>query len=122
MNDKRVPILDEEPKYKKKSKGNCAPRSKHKHIYETVLLHIHYRFIDYKTGKEHVKVFMKPTKVCTICGRVGHVDQDPSYYINTPVNNTLFEYYTKDLTQKALDLPGWYITDALDKFAVKMQD
>ena len=55
MDDKRIPLLDEEPKHKKKSKGNGEPRSKHKHVYETVLLHRHYRFIDHKTGKEHIR-------------------------------------------------------------------
>lgn len=120
MDEKRTPLIEEEPKYKKKSQSKGQPRSKHKHIYETVLLHKYYHGIDYETGGERIRVDTLPTKVCTICGRVGDIDRDPSYYANDDKQMYLFLSYA-DLSEKALSLPRWHIKDYFDKFAVKME-
>lgn len=119
MNDKRIPLVDEEPKHKKKSTAKGQPRSKHKHIYETVLLTKHYHSQNFQTGKPKVHSESLPTKVCTICGRIGSVDWDDSYYINKQTTGIPFIVYSKELTEKALNLPKWYVEDFWDKFAVK---
>lgn len=120
MDEKREPLVDDEPKYKKKSAGKGQPRSKHKHIYETVLLTKDYHTTDYKTGKPIITKSILPTKVCVICGRIDKVDDDPSYYIKTPVTNIPFLASVKELSEEALNLPKWYAEDFWDKFAVKV--
>lgn len=120
MDEKRTPLIEEESKYKKKSQSKGQPRSKHKHIYETVLLHKLYHSINYQTGKELSRVYLYPTKVCTICGRVGDIDKDSSYYID---NQKIYWFLSeKSLTDKALSLPKWYVKDYFDKFAIKMKE
>lgn len=117
MNERRMPLEKEEPKHKKKSQGNGLPRSKHKHIYETVLLVANYHHTDLKTGKDRITQVITPTKVCTICGRVNGVDDDPSYYVEEPITDLPFLYHKKELSEKALNLPKWYLDDYWDKFA-----
>lgn len=119
MHEKRIPLVNEEPKYKKKSKSKGQPRSKHKHIYETVLLIRNYHTTDYKTGKQKVTQSMYPTKVCTICGRISGFDDDQSYYVKKSVENLPFIAFEKELSEKALSLPKWYTKDFFDKFAIK---
>lgn len=121
MNEKRIPLADEEPKYKKKSKSKGQPRSKHKHIYETVLLTKDYHTTDYKTGKPKITQTIFPTKVCTICGRVDEVDKDQSFYIKKTVPDLPFVVYENVLSEKALNLPKWYAKDFWDKFAIKIE-
>lgn len=118
MNEKRIPLVDEEPKYKKKSTAKGQPRSKHKHIYETVLLITDYHYTDFKTGKPTISQTTGPTKVCTICGRIDETDNDTSYYIIKPIPNLPFVVYDKELSEKALNLPKWK-RDFFDKFAIK---
>lgn len=122
MNDKRTILTDEEPKHKKKSKGNGLPRSKHKHTYETVLLSRYYRFPDLDTGLEKVYEQRRPTKVCTICGRIDYMDDDPSYYeiIQSTLNPPFI--YEKVLTEKALNLPRWKVEEPYGKFATKKEE
>ena len=122
MNDKRTILTDEEPKHKKKSKGNGLPRSKHKHIYETVLLHHEFRYTSPKTGKEVVVPKDVPTKVCVVCGRIDYVDTDPSYYERVQVKDVPFLFYEKVLTEKALKLPKWSADSIYGKFATKMEE
>lgn len=122
MNEKRMPLMNEEPKHKKKSKGNGLPRSKHKHIYETVLLYRYYHYTNYETGGDKVVENVTPTKVCTICGRVDYTDRDPSYYTMVPLKYFPFSVYEKVLTEKALSLPKWVVKDTFDKFAIKMEE
>ena len=122
MNEKRMPLINEEPKHRKKSKGNGLPRSKHKHLYETVLLYRYYHHTDLATGGDKLSVSFAPTRVCTICGRVEHVDNDPSYYTYEPIKNLPFICKEKILTEKALNLPKWYLEDYWDKFAIKMEE
>lgn len=117
-----MPLINEEPKHKKKSKGNGLPRSKHKHIYETVLLYRYYHFTDLETGGDKVHESVIPTKVCSICGRVDYVDNDPSYYTYVPIKNLPIPCKEKALTEKALNLPKWKLEDCYDKFAIKMEE
>ncbi len=121
MNDKRTILTDEEPKYKKKSKGNGLPRSDHKHIYETVLLRQTYHYTSPKTGKDVVVEKDVPTKVCTVCGRIDYVDTDSAYYERVQAKDVPFLFYEKVLTEKALSLPKWRTESIYDKFATKME-
>lgn len=119
MNERRIPLEKEEPKHKKKSQGNGLPRSKHKHIYETVLLTKYYHHTDYKTGKPKTSVTVGPYMVCSICGRIEGVDKDPKYYTKKPVYDLPIKVYDTELTEEALKLPKWYADDFWDKFAHK---
>lgn len=116
MNDKVNLIDDDIPKHKKKSKNKGQPRSKHKHIYETVLLtrYIHFDFCGPKVSEDKY-----PTKVCTICGRIDEIDKDESLYERHPDPDVKYwMVWRKDLSEKALSLPKWYVND-WDKFATK---
>ena len=119
MHEKREPLLDEELKHKKKSTAKGQPRSKHKHVYETVLLTKYYHTTDFKTGKPKTTQSILPTKVCTICGRIDDVDKDQSFYINKPIVDLPFYAFEKVLSDKAFNLPKWYAKDFWDKFAIK---
>lgn len=121
MNDKTNLIDDDIPAHKKKSKNKGLPRSKHKHIYETVLLIRDYHITDCKTGKPKVTQCMQPTKVCIICGRIDEVDKDESLWEKHPDPNVKsWMIWRRELSEKALALPKWHC-DFLDKFAVKME-
>lgn len=122
MNEKRIPLTNEEPKYKKKSKGKGLPRSKHKHTYETVLLHRYYHYTNCETGGDRVTENIAPTKVCSICGRVSYIDHDPAYYTFVPIKNLPFPCRERALTEEALNLPKWRVEDCYDKFAIKMEE
>lgn len=121
MIDKRTPLTSEEPKYRKKSQNKGLSRSKHKHIYETVLLYRYYHFTDTRTGRERVTENCHPTKICSICNRIDYQDDDPSYYEYVPIENHP-SWREKILTEKALALPKYYIKDFGDKFAIKMEE
>ena len=121
MSNKIDLIDDEIPAYKKKSNKKGQPRSKHKHIYETVLLTRNYHTQDFKTGKPKVTQTILPTKVCAICGRIDEVDSDQSFYIKKPIPNLPFFAFEKELSEKALSLPKWCAEDFWDKFAIKME-
>jgi hypothetical protein len=119
MNERRIPLEKEEPKHKKKSKGNGLPRSKHKHQYETVLLTKYYHHTDFKTGFPTTTVTMNPYKVCVICGRIEGWDRNPKYYIKKPRYDLPIVVYDEELSEEALVLPKWYVDDFWDKFARK---
>ena len=108
--------INEVPKYKKKSTSKGLPRSKHKHIYETVLLTTISETQDYKTGLKKKVYRSFPTKVCSICGRIDKVDRESSYYIEEQ-NGYQFLFSPK-LSDKALSLPRW-TCNSFDKFAIK---
>ena len=118
MGDKTNLFDDEIPAYKKKSKKKGQPRADHKHTYETVLLTRYYHF---NLGEPRTSESKQPTKVCTICGRIDYVDNDPSYYVKNRVSGIPFLAYEKDLSEKALSLPKWHV-DGFDKFATKMEE
>lgn len=122
MNKRRTPILIEEPKHKKKSTAKGLPRSKHKHIYETVLLESDYHLTDFKTGADKIIKSFTPTKVCTICGRINKVDKDPSYYRDS-TKGAILPWFTgvKELNEKALNLPRWYTEEYFSKFAIEKE-
>lgn len=122
MDERRIPILNEEPKHKKKSTTKGLPRSKHKHIYETVLLESDYHHRDFKTGTDKIIKSFTPTKVCTICGRIDKIDKDPSYYCNS-AKGAILPWFTgiKELNEKALNLPRWYTEEYFSKFAIEKE-
>lgn len=122
MDEKREPLVDEEVKHKKKSKFKGQPRSKHKHIYETVLLTKNYHSRDFKTGKPEIHKNTLPTRVCTVCGRIGYHDDNESYYIKKPIVDLPFHAYEKVLSEEALSLPKWHTEDYWDKFAIKTEE
>lgn len=112
-------IDDEIPAYKKKSKKKGQPRADHKHAYETVLLTRYYHF---NLGEPRTSESKQPTKVCTICGRIDEVDKDESLYeIHPDPDVKRWMVWRKDLSEKALSLPKWYV-DGFNKFAIKMED
>ena len=121
MQERRTPLVDEEPKHKKKSTAKGQPRSKHKHIYETVLLTKDYHFNDVTTGEPKVTQHSFPTKVCVVCGRIGDVDMNTKYYIRKPIHNLPFKCYEKELSKEAMELPRWHAEDFWDKFAIKIE-
>ena len=114
-------IYDEVPAYKKKSKKKGQPRADHKHVYETVLLTKFYHGIDFKTGKPSISEQSLPTKVCTVCGRIDDVDWDESYYAKKEVSSVNFVAFSRELTEKALNLQKWH-ADFFDKFATRMEE
>ena len=119
MNDKTNLIDDDIPAYKKKSNKKGQPRSKHKHIYETVLLtrYIHFDFCGPQVSEEKY-----PTKVCTICGRIDKIDKDESLYeIHPDPDVKHWMVWRKNLSDKALSLPKWHC-DLWDKFAIKVEE
>lgn len=120
MGNKRDLIDNEVPAYKKKSKKKGQPRADHKHIYETVLLTRYYHF---NLGEPCVSEDKYPTKVCTICGRIGEIDKDESLYeIHPDPNVKHWMVWRKDLSEKALNLPKWQAKDYFDKFATKVEE
>ena len=119
MNNKRIPLEKEEPKHKKKSKAKGLPRSKHKHTYETVLLFRRYNHTDLKTGCPTTTVTVYPQKVCTICGRIGEIDRNESYYMKNDNSTRWLWCHSDDLSEEAFKLPRWYADDFWDKFAHK---
>lgn len=110
-------LNEEKTKYKKKSTAKGQPRSKHKHLYKTVLLRSYHTYPDFKTGKPKTSFTELPTKICAICGRIDYVDQDPSLYSYKELKQVPYRVYSKELSEKALALPKYYKNDFLDKFA-----
>lgn len=115
-------IDDEVGKYRKKSTAKGQPRSKHKHIYETVLLITPYQVPEVATGKQLEKEHKYPTKLCTICGRVDTIDYDDQWYNKEEHKHLKWTYFTKELSDAALKLPVWTRNDYFDKFAIPMED
>ena len=115
-------IDDEVGKYRKKSTAKGQPRSKHKHIYETVLLITPYQVPNVATGKQIEKEHRYPTRVCTICGRVADIDYDDKWYNKEEHKHLKWTYFNKELSEAALKLPVWIRNDCWDKFAIPMED
>lgn len=122
MHEKRELLIEEEPKHRKKSSAKGRARSKHKHIYETVLLTRDYHCKDLHNGNPKIVQTTVPTKVCVICGRIDEVNRDPSLYLEKPVMGLPYEAYEKELSEKALSLPKWHAEDFWDAFAVKVDE
>ena len=118
MAEIKINFEDDIPAYKKKSKKKGQPRADHKHIYETVLLT---RCLHTKLEHPSVSEFARPTKVCTICGRIGDVDWNDSFWTETDVSWGSLTICEKKLNEMALSLPKWYVND-FDKFATRMEE
>lgn len=117
MIEKDMSFIDDIPKYRKKSSAKGQPRSKHKHCYEPVLLKRRYTYTDSTNGKLKTIFMERPTMVCPICGRVGNIIHDPSFYNKVEKQSTPYRVMASELNEKALKLPKWYIEDFMDKFA-----
>ena len=113
---------EEIPKYRKKSTSKGQPRSKHKHIYETVLLVRHHEVPDIHTGKQIEKESRYPTKVCTICGRIDEIDYDDKWYNKEEHKHLKWTYFTKELSADALKLPVLTCRGYFDKFATPLEE
>lgn len=115
MNDKRIPLEKEEPKYKKKSKAKGLSRSKHKHEYIPVLLH--------RPWKNHITQetieLISVNKVCQVCGRIDDVLRGDEWYDTEYIYEGNYRISKDSLSKKALALPKWYTHDYFDKFAYK---
>lgn len=115
MDSKRIPLENEELKYKKKTKSKGQPRSKHKHEYIPVLLH---------TKRENplthkITVDKSVYKVCKICGRIdSYLSGDEWYDTDYGMHGTYLIGRSK-LNKNALKLPKWHRYDFFDKFAYK---
>ena len=116
MIERRVPLEAEEPRHRKKSKKRGQPRADHKHEYKTVLLLNEYenRYFPCKTT-----LYERPTKICTICGRVG--DTDMSFYDRVEVQDSLSVKVYERVIRDKESLEKWYVDDYFDKFAKKME-
>lgn len=111
--------------HRKRAKAKGDPRADHKHNYETVLLHSLVEKIDYNTGTKIVDRHTLPTKVCTLCGRVSHVDRNPEYYIKVSAAGPVAGFFLvqkEELSEKALALPQWHTVGFFGKYASKIID
>lgn len=122
MEQKRVPIINEQPAHKKKSTAKGRSRSSHKHIYETVLLTTDFHYNDLETGEPKVRHMISPTKICSVCGRIGEIDCDEKFYLSNIKRSFSTCWTEKELSPEALTLSRWHAEDFFDKFAVKEKD
>ena len=116
MNERRIPLQQEEFKHKKKSKAKGLSRSKHKHEYIPVLLHRPWQN-PYKNNE--ITEIVSVNKVCKICGRISETLKGDEWY---DTEYTMFGNYRMGknfLNQSALKLPKWYVHDYFDKFAYR---
>lgn len=112
MNEKRIPLENDEPKHKKKAQKKSVARSDHKHIYKTVLLH---RLYDDPFHAGSKRDHQSAAKVCEICGRVGDRDEDAYEKIRGKIG---FSFEIKDPDS----LEQWYVENYCEKFAHKMEE
>ena len=105
-------------KYRTRSTAKVRPRSKHKHMYETVLLTCHYKVPDVNTGKQIEKESRQPTKVCTVCGRIDKKDNNEMWYNKQEHKHLKWTYFTNELSEAALKLPVWHCTSYFDNTAI----
>lgn len=116
MNDKRIPLEKEEPKYKKKSKAKGLARADHKHDYEPVLLHRPWKN-PYKN--DEVTEIVSVNKVCVICGRIEDTLKGDEWYDVEYKYEGKYRISKDHLNKRALKLSKWYTHDYWDKFAYK---
>lgn len=115
MNEKREPFESDVPRYKKRSKKKGQPRADHKHEYKTVLLLNEYVNTYLPDKKTLIK---RPTKICTICGRVGEIDRSQYDVKQIPdMPYIIHEYEIRDEDK----LEKWYVESYFDKFAKRME-
>lgn len=108
---------EEVTRYRKKSHSRGQSRSKHKHVYKTVLLTTKLEFLNVNTGKPILHTHDAPTKVCQICGRISYVDYNSIYYEESEQLNVPYIKHSP-LSQVALELPRWE-AHFLDKIATR---
>ena len=118
---KEIPLAPEELKHKKKSDSKGTPRSKHKHVYETVCLHYKYSLTKPHDPNPWKVDYHSACKVCTICGRISG-ESDPAYYKKEEGSNNWGKYFKSKLIPEAYNLPRWIVDDMCEKFARKEED
>lgn len=116
MDEKRTPLTEEEPRHRKKAKRRRAQRADHKHTYKTVLLMNVYDSIVTSQGR---RCIVSPTKVCTICGRIGDVDMSQYDYVD--IEDDLPYKIKKRVIRDEEKLEKWYIEGFMEKFAHKVE-
>lgn len=114
MNEKRIPLETEESRYKKRAKRRRASRADHKHTYETVVLYRYYEDPFHSGEVHHLET---ATKVCSICGRIGNVDQ--SQYELIDIEESLPYPMKKRVIRDADKLEIWHTNSYFDKFATR---
>lgn len=124
MNKKRIPLVNEKPKYKKKAKRSGTSKADHKHQYITVLLHTYWT----PPGKKEPKVLQTVTKVCKICGRINSIkpNERALYYdrCEEPVTNGDYTYVKvyEQLNEKGKALSKWYRHTIMENTAYAKAD
>ena len=112
--NKLTPVISDEAKYRKKSKYKGRPRSKHKHDYKIVILHIYGKIY---TGSERIREYINIAKVCRICGRIKDMNwNEKSEYCN---NRQLFS--DSLIEEKTKYLEHWY-SNFFDNTAYKSKE
>lgn len=106
MDEKRKPIENEVPKYKKKSGKNGSPRANHKHEYKEVVVHSWWDN-PFKPGVKNENT--EVCKVCTICGRIG--SYVTGYFVEIDTNKYDVEH-----------MEHWYVDVYFDKCAKRMEE
>ena len=105
MKEKRTPVENEVPKYKKKSKQTGQPRADHKHEYKEVILHSWWDN-PFKPGVTNERTHV--CKVCEICGRIG----DYVTGLFEEIDETKYD---------PMQTEHWCVDKYFDKFAKKME-
>ena len=103
-------------KYKKKSTAKGRPRSNHKHIYETVLLHSIIPDYPDKTKKREK---LSAHKVCTICGRINGRDTERYERVCCGYIGAIPKFEDRIISPESLE--DWYCEGFIAKNAYKLK-
>ncbi len=114
----KTPLLNDEPKHRKKSKAKGRPRSKHKHEYKTVLLH---SFVPHYSDKNKMVECLTATKVCHICGRLNGTDPEQYEKVEITPPSSYLSSFTENRIKNPESLEDWYC-DFLARFAYKSKE
>ena len=109
--DYRKLSLDDESKYKKKSKKKGQPRADHKHEYKTVLL---FTKNDDSCSLKKSSFSKRPVKVCAVCGRIGYTDMEQ--YDRALIPGLPFKAFERVIKDEEY-LEKWYADSYFSKFA-----
>lgn len=115
----KIPLLNDEPKHRKKSKAKGRPRSKHKHEYKTVLLH---SFVPYYADKNKMIEHLTATKVCSVCGRLNGIDPEQYEQKEVTSPSPYFSHFTESCIKNPESLEDWYCDGFLSKVAYRSKE
>lgn len=111
----KTPLLNDEPKHRKKSKAKGRPRSKHKHEYKTVLLHSFVPLRRAGTIEEIER--LTASKVCHICGRLNGIDPEQYEKVEVTPPSPYFSNFTENRIKNPESLEDWYCDGFLARVA-----